>query len=142
MTGVRTGRTTLVHEDGTPEEVAFAQVTPNLFRVLGVRIVLGRDFIDSDGLPQPVAADGALPPPGQRPPTYAIVSQEFFQRHFGGNPAMLGKPLAKGGAIMVGVLERGFELLFRRTRTSSAGPIISPPRAWRTAIPGSSSPCA
>jgi predicted permease len=112
VAAVRTGRTTLLREDGTPEEVAFAQVTPNLFRVLGARIVLGRDFIASDGQVQPAATDGAVPP-GQPLPTYAIVSQEFFQRQFGGNPAMLGKPMAKGGAIIVGVVERSFELLFR-----------------------------
>ena len=44
-------------------------VTPNIFRLLGARIVLGRDFIDSDGQPEPATADGAPPPPDQRLPT-------------------------------------------------------------------------
>src|ERR1035441_4454151 len=113
VAAVRTGRGNFVHDDGTPDEVAYAAVTPNLFRMLGVRVVLGRDFIDSDGEPQPPAADGGLPPPDQRLPTYAIVSQAYFQRRFGGNPAALGQPIVKNGPILVGVLERGAELFFR-----------------------------
>ena len=74
---------------------------------------MGRDFIDSDGQPQPTTADGAPPPPDQRLPIYAIASQEFFQRRFGGNPAALGQPIVKNGPILVGVVERGVELLFR-----------------------------
>jgi len=108
-----TGRDTFLHGDGTPEEIAYAEVTPNLFRVLGPRVVLGRDFMDSDGQAQPNSEDGAPPPPDRRLPTYAIVSQEFFQRIFGGNPAKLGQPLGRNGPILVGVLQRGFELLFR-----------------------------
>src|SRR5260370_17422538 len=63
--------------------------------------------------PRPTAADGSLPPPDQRLPIYAIASQEYFQRRFGGNPAALGQPVVKNGPILVGVLERGVELLFR-----------------------------
>jgi predicted permease len=113
VAAVTTGRVTFARDDGTPEELAYADVTPNFFRTLGARVVLGRDFIDSDGQPQPAAADGTPPPLDQRLPVYAIVSQEFFQRRFGGNPAALGKPIAKNGPILVGVLERGVELLFR-----------------------------
>ena len=113
VAGVTTGRGSLAHDDGTPEEYAYAYVTANIFRTLGSRVVLGRDFIASDAQPQPTAADGAPLPPGQRLPTYAIASQEFFQRRFGGNPAMLGQPVGKNGPILVGVLERGVELLFR-----------------------------
>ncbi|HTX39664.1 MAG TPA: ABC transporter permease [Bryobacteraceae bacterium] len=113
VAAVATGRGNLMRDDGTPEEVVFATVTPNLFRLLGARIVLGRDFIDSDGQPQPTSADGGPPPPDQRLPNYAIVSYEFFQRHFAGNPTKLGQPIVKNGPIVVGVLERGVELLFR-----------------------------
>ena len=104
VAALRTFRNNLVHADGTPEEVAYAVVTPNIFRMLGVRVILGRDFIDSDGLPQPPTADGAPPPPDQRLPTYAIASQEFFQRRFGSNPASLGQPIVKNGPILVGVV--------------------------------------
>jgi putative ABC transport system permease protein len=102
LAGVNTFRAVLPHDDGTPEEEVYASVTPNIFRLLGARVVLGRDFIESDALPQPTSSDGAPPPPDQRLPTYAIASAEFFQRRFGGNPAMLGQPVAKNGPILVG----------------------------------------
>jgi len=104
VAAVNTGRSSFLRDDGMPEEQAYAQVTPNVFRLLGVRIVLGRDFTDDDGQPQPTTADGAPPPPDQRLPTYAIASQEFFQRRFGGNPAALGQPIGKSGPILIGVL--------------------------------------
>jgi putative ABC transport system permease protein len=113
VAAVATGRGNLTRDDGTPEEVAFATVTPNFFRLLGVRIVLGRDFAESDGLPQPPGPNGAPLPPDQRLPVFAIASQEFFQRRFGGDPASLGRPAVKNGPILVGVAERGVELLFR-----------------------------
>jgi putative ABC transport system permease protein len=113
VAAVRTGRFSLALDDGTPQEVAFATVSTNLFRMLGARVVLGRDFLETDGLPQPTGANGAPPPPDQRLPTYAIVSQEFFQRRFAGDPSKLGQPIVKNGPIVVGVLERGMELLFR-----------------------------
>ena len=137
-----TFRASLLRDDGTPEDTAFANVTPNIFRVLGLRVVLGRDFADTDGLPQPATADGAPPPPAQRLPVYAIVSYEYFQRHFGGNPAVLGKPLLANGPILIGVVERGAELLFRpdknierqpdiwmALRLSNTGPRVT--LAWR-----------
>lgn len=110
---LNTFRASLLRDDGTPEDTAFANVTPNIFRVLGLRVVLGRDFVETDGLPQPAAADGAPPPPGQRLPVYAIVSYEFFQRRFGGNPTVLGKPISNNGPILIGVVDRGAELFFR-----------------------------
>ncbi|MCU1234681.1 MAG: hypothetical protein JWP63_2648, partial [Candidatus Solibacter sp.] len=122
VAAVSTLRSNLAHDDGTPDEIVFATVTPNLFRVLGARVVLGRDFIDSDGQPQPTTADGAPPPPDQRLPTYAIASHEFFQRRFGGNPAMLGRPLSKNGPILVGVAEPGVELLFPPDRNIERKP--------------------
>jgi predicted permease len=120
--GIQTFRGIIPHDDGTPEDVVFANVTPNTFRVLGARVILGRDFDDNDGLPQPVVANGALPPPAQRLPTKAIISQEYFQRRFGGNPAILGHPVAKNGPVVVGVLERGVELLFRPDKNMERHP--------------------
>src|SRR5215471_14566594 len=62
FTGVLTGRRLLLREDGTPEQVRFAAVTPNFFRLMGASIQVGRDFSDTDGQPQPTA-----PPPGNAP---------------------------------------------------------------------------
>src|SRR5262245_29631691 len=45
---VYTGRMTTPREDGAPEPVRFASVTPNFFRLLGAKIALGRDFSEAD----------------------------------------------------------------------------------------------
>ena len=122
--GVRTGRFNLPYPDGTPEQLAFANATSNIFRVLGARIVAGRDFDERDTAPQPQPADGAALPPSQRLPTYAIVSYELFQRRFGGNRAILGQPIAKNGPVLVGVLQPNFELLFLPEKNMEPRPDI------------------
>jgi putative ABC transport system permease protein len=113
VAAVSTSRVSFALDDGSPEETVFANVTPNIFRLLGARVVSGRDFIDSDAQPDPVTADGAPPPPSQRQPIFAIASQEYLKRRLGGKAAMLGRPIVKNGPILVGVLESGVELLFR-----------------------------
>ncbi len=115
---VVTFRNNVPRVDGTPEQVHFAQVTTNFFRLLGARIAVGRDFDDSEGQPQPApptgtAAAGAAPPP--RLPTIAILSYEYWQRRFGGNSAILGHAMQNNtpnSPQIVGVLAPGFELLF------------------------------
>jgi putative ABC transport system permease protein len=124
VAGLNTQRIVIQHDDGTPEEVAQAVVTANLFRVLGAHVVLGRDFSDSDALPQPAAPNGQPLPTNRQLPQYGIISYSYFQRQFGGNPAILGKPLAKGGAIVIGVLEPGVELLFRPDKNIEQKPEV------------------
>ncbi len=128
--GIQTFRGILPHDDDAPEDVAFANVTYNTFRVLGLRVVMGRDFNEGDAALPPAAANGAPLPTGQAPPTSAIISQELFQRRFGGNPAILGHPVTKNGPIVVGVLERGAELLFRPDKN-----IERTPDVWTAARP-------
>src|SRR5919198_1698725 len=53
IAGFYTGRTTISKEDGAPEQIRFASVTPNFFRLLGARMAFGRDFAEADGEPQP-----------------------------------------------------------------------------------------
>ena len=113
VAAVRTDRGNIQQDDGTPQDVAFATASSNVFRVLGVHIAMGRDFIASDSQPQPLGPNGAPLPPDQRLPTYAIASHEYFQRRFGGDPARLNQPIVKNGPILVGVLQPGVELLFR-----------------------------
>jgi hypothetical protein len=50
----RTVRQVLPGADGLPEQIRLALVTTNFFRLLGHRVVLGRDFQDADGIPQPL----------------------------------------------------------------------------------------
>jgi len=117
---VNTGRGSLPGPDGTPERVRFAAVSPNFFRMMGGAIAFGRDFQDADGMPEPVVQQDpdnlAAPPPPPQLPTYSILSFEYFERRFGGNTSILGRPLPVGGGgpapIVVGVLAPGFELLF------------------------------
>jgi putative ABC transport system permease protein len=119
------GRVPFTPEGGEPEQIRVAGATPNLFRVLGARVVAGRDFIDDDALPQPApppvpqgaAQPGAPPPPGPPParlPQMVILSHGLWQRSFGGDPAVVGRNINLGGgrAQVVGILAPDFELLF------------------------------
>jgi putative ABC transport system permease protein len=97
-------------EDGTLEQVSFGLVTPNFFHLLGAHVALGRDFNESDGLPQapadPAARGGQ---PQARVPAISILSYEYWQRHYGSDPSVIGRTV--NGAQIVGVLEPNFELL-------------------------------
>jgi putative ABC transport system permease protein len=58
-----------------PEQLAGSLVTPNLFRMLGISPVLGRDFRDGE--------EGAV-----------ILSDACWKRRFGGDPGVLGREIA------------------------------------------------
>ena len=117
---VNTFRATLPGLDGTPEQVRIAAVSTNFFQMMGGAIIAGRDFQESDGTAQPAqptppAGGAAAAPPPQ--PTMAILSNEYFQRRFGGDRSVIGKSLPVSAAFgpaptIVGVLAPGFELLF------------------------------
>ena len=123
--GVFTFRNVTPLEDGTPEQTRVAIVTTNFFRLLGGRIMVGRDFVDEDGIPQPAAQPQAGQPP-PRLPVAAILSYEYFQRRFGANPAALGHPLSAGGPspIIVGVLAPRFRLYFPPEADEESAPDI------------------
>jgi predicted permease len=116
------GRTPIADDGGNPEQIRVGAATPNVFRLLGARILLGRDFVDDDATPQPPAppaaagasgpAPAAQPPP--RLPAIAIISHGLWQRRYGGDPAVVGRDvdLGNGRAHIVGVLAPDFELLF------------------------------
>jgi predicted permease len=71
-------------------------VTPNYFDVLGVRPAMGRTF-------SPGEAGG-----GQ--PRTAVLSFGYWRRHFGPDPATLGRSLSINGQTytIIGILPRGF----------------------------------
>jgi len=116
LAGVFTFRNIVPKEDGTPEQVRAAVVTTNFFRLVGGKIVLGRDFSDSDGLPQPAPPAAAAQAPVASPlPIMAILSYEYFQRRYGLNPAAIGQVMNNSGPFrpqIVGVLAPGFQLYF------------------------------
>ena len=121
MAGVFTTRFTQPTQDGSQEQIRLAIATTNFFQLVGAKIIAGRDFTDADGAPQPqppalatgTAPDANAPPPPQLP-LMAIVSYEYFQRRYGGNPAVLGQLNTKGPAPVqiVGVLAPHFQLYF------------------------------
>src|SRR5215831_14567159 len=112
---------TMQREDGTPEQAKGAVVTTNFFRLLGGGIAYGRDFNDEDAVPNPPP-----PPPGaqtQGPPPaplpiHAILSYEYFQQRYGGDPSIIGRSTSFAGGpqapkpIIVGVLQPRFKLYF------------------------------
>ena len=119
---VQTFRATLPGLDGTPERVRLAAVSTNFFQMMGGSIIAGRDFQESDGMPQPAPPAGAndnAPAPNAPPPlpTMVILSNDYFQQRFGGDRSVIGKTLPVAAAFgppptIVGVLAPGFELLF------------------------------
>jgi putative ABC transport system permease protein len=125
--GVLTNRMILSMDDGTLEQVQCATVTTNFFHVVGAKIALGRDFAEADGL-----LESPAPPPGVQQGTTApdlpivtILSYEYFQRRYGGDPAVLGHPLVAGGPfIIVGVLAPRFQLYFPPSANIEAVPEI------------------
>ncbi len=64
-----------------PEDVNAAYLTSNAFRFLGVPAALGRGLLPSD------AIDGRDPQP------IVVLSYKLWQRHFGSDPNVLGRPL-------------------------------------------------
>jgi putative ABC transport system permease protein len=116
-----TGRQVIVNQagQGEAEQLRTGNATPNLFRLLGARIVRGQDFTDADGTPPPPPPAAVQGAPGGTvaplPPPKAIISHEFWQRRFGGDPSVVGTVVALGDQLrleVIGVLEPGFEMLF------------------------------
>ncbi len=96
--------------EGAAEEVMAAWVTDNLFKILGVTPMLGRDFAREDAL----AFDPALftDPNAEAPPGTLILSYGFWQRRFGSDPGVVGKTVQMDGqgSEVVGVLPPNFRI--------------------------------
>jgi predicted permease len=106
-------------KDGKAALITAAFATPNIFKLLEVPVVYGRDFTDDDGVPNPIVQipPGAQPtpqtPPPPRLPTIGIISYDFWQRAFGGDPSIVGKTITLGGPVqVVGVASPRAELIF------------------------------
>jgi predicted permease len=118
VAGLTTFQQAMIDDRGEGRMIRMSGVTPNIFRTLGTRVALGRDFVAEDGLPigpppgqaPPVA--GAPPPPP--PPATTIISHEFWQQQFGGDTSIIGRsfPIGNQQAQVVGILEPSVELLW------------------------------
>jgi putative ABC transport system permease protein len=96
MSVYRTGGFALTGK-GEATRVPAAVVSANIFKLLGARPVLGRDFEQSDDLPD----DGLK----------VILSNQLWQSRFGGDPGILGQTLmlTNRSYTVVGVMPAGFE---------------------------------
>src|SRR5690606_31152922 len=80
---------------GSPQRVRLLAATASLFPLLAVEPEVGRFF------------DEAAEAPGSEP--VAVLSHAAWQRRFGGDPAVVGRPVRVDGAsrTVVGVLPPG-----------------------------------
>ncbi|MCI0486738.1 MAG: ABC transporter permease [Blastocatellia bacterium] len=87
---------------GDPERVASPSATANFFSVLGVEALIGRTFQPGEDVP------GAE--------RVTVLTFGFWQRRFGGDPAILGQSLTLNGNnhIVVGVLPPSFQFALRQ----------------------------
>ena len=81
---------------GFAENVDSNENSADVFRVVGQKPMLGRDFEPADEM------DGA--------PAVGILSYSFWERQYGGDPAVIGRVVKKNGMPMtiIGVMPRGF----------------------------------
>jgi putative ABC transport system permease protein len=108
---------TMKVDPAPPQAVTLALVTTNIFDVLKVPVMLGRNFSADDGTPnKPVefGPDAPAAPPPARLPAIGILGYDFWQRQFGGDTAIIGKTVTLlGGQVhIVGVASPRAELLF------------------------------
>ena len=103
--------TTNLMGDGQPEEVAIQYATPNLFSVLGVQPILGRNFISSDGV-------------GER--YVVMLSYGLWKRRYGADPRISGKQIFLNGrkATVAGVMPEKFGWFIKPSNTGK------PPELW------------
>jgi len=86
--------------EGHPEQVKVGNVTGNFFPLLGGQPLLGRTLLPDD--------EG----PGK--PPVVLLSYGLWQRRFGGNAAVVGRPARMDGAspVVVGVMRPEFRMAF------------------------------
>ena len=87
-----------ITEDGAPEQIALAKITPDFLDVLGIDVAAGRSFVAADGFP-------TIAPP-------VVISWSLFERRMGANPSALGRRIVLDGAAVevIGVLRPDFRL--------------------------------
>src|SRR5664280_1633959 len=84
--------------NGDPKTIYSAMVTPDFFSTLGVKPLLGRDFVAGEDMHE----DG---------PAVAILRYDFWRSDFAGDPHVIGRTihLDNKPVTVVGVLPRDFE---------------------------------
>lgn len=87
-----------ITDGDAPERVAIALVTPGVLTLLGARPVLGQLFEPGDTS-------------WYRGRSPVLISQELWERRYGGDPAIIGRRIAinRGDRTVIGVLPRAFD---------------------------------
>lgn len=101
--------------NGSPEHLKAMGISASGFKVWGVATALGRSFSDADDQP------GAN--------RLVVLNYPFWQRKFGGDPAILGKTLVLDGLVhtIVGVLQPSPLKLINNSDVYVAdGPLVNP----------------
>ena len=105
---------------GEPINITGGTVSLNMFSLLGVEPVLGRDFVPEDTPERSLGevADTIWPP------ARILISHGLWQRAFGEDPEILGKTLYMGAVprIVVGVMPAGFRIIRSDEQTVGQGP--------------------
>jgi putative ABC transport system permease protein len=111
--------------DGDPEELAVQFATPELFRVLGVKPILGRDMGPEDIVPNA--------------PRVAVLGHGFWQRRLGGDPGVIGKTITLNSLpfTVIGILPAGFQWHMRETSGTGKPAELWVPFLLPTEEPGS-----
>jgi predicted permease len=101
---------------GEATQLATARVSTNLLDVLGVRPMLGRNFIEAESTP------------GRE--TVAILSHALWAERFGSDPSVIGRNITLDGTAynVIGVLPAGFEALGQPADLWT--PLVIDPTAW------------
>ncbi|HZD06533.1 MAG TPA: ABC transporter permease, partial [Longimicrobiales bacterium] len=83
--------------EGQPSRIRASLLTPGVFRTLGVSAAVGRTFTPEEGVP----GNGAV----------AVLSHGFWERGFGGDPAVVGRRIDLDGDLhtVVGVMPAAFD---------------------------------
>ena len=97
--GLWQGGSVTITGRGEPEQIETLNVTDGTLPVLGIRPELGRGFSKEDDLPNG--------------PNVVLITHDYWQRAFGGNPAAVGQSLTVNGTAreVIGVLPRDFQFL-------------------------------
>jgi putative ABC transport system permease protein len=102
--------TAAITGEGRAEEITVAYATANVFDILGVTPVRGRNFEPADEAP----IDPALfmDPNAELPPGTIMLTHGFWQRRFGGDPSVIGRTVLidGAGAVVVGILPQTFRI--------------------------------
>jgi predicted permease len=109
---------------GEAEQVTGEIVSANFFRLLGVRITLGRDFSPDEDAVSKVSP-------------VVVLSQALWQRSFASSPNVLGHKLLLNGSpfVVIGIASGGF----RGTNSMSAADLWVPLSTYRTVLYSSES---